>query len=114
MYMLITASMLLSLSAYFNLFATLWFIAGGLFGFVNLYFLKKLLHELIIVNPKNFSKIGLLAIIKFPLLYGISFGLLYLQSEISWTLIAGFIVVLALTIKKIVSDALTSDESQVA
>jgi hypothetical protein len=91
---------LLAISAYINLFLTTWFIAGVLFGLINLYFIKKILYEILIVNPKNISKIIWLILMKFPLLYGVSFGLLYIFNEISWTLIAGFTLVLAISITR--------------
>lgn len=94
---IISALSLLGASAYYNFFITLWFVAGALWGLINLYFIQQLLYGLLIAKPKKFFRIAMLALIKFPVLYGAGFGLLYYQSEFAWALLAGFSGVLVLS-----------------
>ncbi len=81
---------LLSICAYFSFFGTLAFLTGALWALVNLYFIRQLLYGLLIETPKNFPKIALLVLIKFPLLYGAGFALLYYQSDFLWASMVGF------------------------
>lgn len=81
---------LLFLSAYFSFFGTVAFVSGALWALINLYFIRQLLYELLIETPRNFPKIALLVLIKFPLLYWLGFALLYYQSDYLWASIAGF------------------------
>lgn len=93
----------LGVCSYFSFFITLYFIAGALWSLVNLFFIQQLLYEVLLVNPKNLLKIILLALVKFPLLYGMGFGLLYYQGEygeFAWVLLAGFSAVLLLSMQK--------------
>lgn len=93
----------LGVSAYYSFFITLYFLAGALWSLVNLFFIQQLLVELLLVNPKNLLKISFLALVKFPVLYGLGFGLLYYrgeQSEYLWGFLAGFSSVLFLSILK--------------
>lgn len=91
---------LIAFYIYFGFSSSLWFLAGACWGLANLYFIRELLYELLIANPKNPLKIILLALIKFPLLYTIGFGLLYYQNEPFWALITGFSITLALSTQK--------------
>lgn len=97
---IITGLSLLAACAYYSFFSTLWFIAGACWGLINLYFIKQLLYELLIANPKNLLKMALCGLIKFPALYIAGFGLLYYQPEASWPLLGGFTAVLALSTQK--------------
>lgn len=88
---IIAGLILLSACAYFSFFETLWFMAGGAWGLLNFYFIGQLLYGLLIEKPKNIFKIALLALFKFPILYGAALGLLYYyQDKISWAVLAGF------------------------
>ena len=108
----IITALILSIYMYIDLFHSLWFISGLFFGLINFYFIKKMLYELVIEKCQNLIKITILFLIKFPLLYGTSFTLLFYQGEISWTLIAGFIVSIAYSIKKMYFDSLINEEIQ--
>lgn len=96
----ITLGLSLLVALYLTFFNTLWFIAGALWGIINLYFIKQLLYALLLEQPKNFLKIALLALIKFPILYAVGFWLLFTQNEASWVLLAGFSTVLLLSTQK--------------
>jgi len=97
---IIIALSLLAAGAYISFFGTLWFLVGALWGLVNLYFIKQLLYSLLIENPKNLPKIALFVLIKFPVLYGAGFGLLYYQSDFLWEFVAGFSVLLVLSTQR--------------
>jgi hypothetical protein len=98
--MFIIGLLILSGSAYFFLDNTVLFIAGACWGLINLYFIRQLLYGLLLEIPKKPLKIALLALFKFPVLYGLGFGLMYRQDNIPWALIAGFSVVLGLSTQK--------------
>lgn len=81
---------LLCIFAYMHFFLALTFVVGAFWSLINLYFLKQLLEEILLKKPKNIMKIMVFTLIKFPLLYGIGFGLLYYKSEFALTLLIGF------------------------
>jgi len=81
--MIIVGLIILTALAYFSFFGTLWLIAMAFWGIINVYFIKQLLNELLIVHPKKPLKIALLTLIKFPVLYGAGFALLYYQGIFS-------------------------------
>ncbi len=108
----IITTLILSISMYMEFYQTLWFIVGLFFGLINFYFIKKMLYELVIEKCQNLIKIALLLLIKFPLLYGTSFILLFYQREISWTLAAGFIASIAYSIKKLHFDSPSTEVRQ--
>lgn len=87
-------------SAYFTFSETIWFMAGSLWAIANLFFLKQFLYELLLKNPKNFLKLSLLVIVKFPILYGLGFWMLYSQGGSAWSLLAGFSFILILSMQK--------------
>ena len=91
---------LLAVYAYMDFFGTLSFVLGALWGLVNVYFIKELLYELLIANPKNFIKITLTMAFKFPILYGIGFLVLYYQDEFALPMLIGFTISLAMITQK--------------
>lgn len=91
---------LLGACAYYSFFITLYIVLGAFWGIINLYFIQQLLYGLLMEKPKKIFKITLLALIKFPVLYGVGFGLLYYQGEFAWALLAGFSGVLLLSMQK--------------
>lgn len=97
---LISGLILLASTICFGLFITLNVFSGALWGFTNLYFIRQLLSEVLIAKTINLFKIALLTLIKFPILYGLGFGLLYYQSEHLWALLAGFNAALLLCMQK--------------
>lgn len=92
---------LLTVAACYSLFDTLWFIVGALLGTANLYFIKNLLYEILVTTEKNLLKIALLTLVKFPLLYGVGFALLYYSDHVSWAFLIGFSVALALGMRQV-------------
>lgn len=98
--MILTGTITLALCSYFFPSNTLYILAGTIWGLINLYFIKQLLYELLLKTPKNLLKIALLTLIKFPILYGLGFGLLYYQKDIPWALLIGFSGVLILSTQK--------------
>lgn len=77
-----------------------YFLAGTFWGLVNLYFIRQLLFETIVAAPKNYFKIFLITVCKFPVLYGAGFGLLCLQEDFPIALLAGFCASLVLSTQK--------------
>jgi hypothetical protein len=77
-----------------------YFLAGLSWGLINLYFIRQLLFELLVTIEKNYLKMFLLALVKFPVLYGVGFGLLCLQEDFPWAMLAGFGVALAASTQK--------------
>lgn len=87
-------------SAYCYSNLTLALVTGLGWGFINLYYIQKLIYEFLIPQQKNFLKIALLSFIKFPLLYVLGFVLLYFQNENAWGFLIGFSLVLMLGMQK--------------
>lgn len=87
-------------NAYYNFSQTMGFLLALSWGFANFYFIKQLLYIVLVEKQKKFWKIALALLIKFPILYGAGLALLYYQSDILGSLLAGFTVALILNIQQ--------------
>ena len=97
---LIAGFILLGIYAYYDFLNIISFILGVAWGLVNLYFIEELTYELIAAKQKNFIKIMVIALIKFPVLYSVGFGWLYYQSEYALASLIGFSGALLISIGK--------------
>lgn len=91
---LIFISCLIAVGLYSQPTSTLGITLGMLWGGVNLYFIKELLYEILIVTPKNYLRLFFMAFLKFPLLYAAGYALLVTDIS-AWYLLIGFTLSLA-------------------
>jgi len=96
----LTILFLITIALYFE-WSTTFSVAIGLFwGSLNLYFIRELLCEVLVANPKNYGKICLLTLLKFPLLYAIGYALLLIDQISPGSCLIGFIIVIASSTQK--------------
>lgn len=110
---IIPGLILLGACAYASFFNTLYFIVGAFWGLANLYLIQQLLYGVLLAKQKSFLKIALQVLIKFPVLYGVGFALLYYQYDFAWAQLAGFSVVLLLCLQKWFWKVFQPDEMKV-
>lgn len=90
---------LLAVGLYFQFHTTLGIGIGAIWGSLNLYFIKQLVKGLLIAVPKKYFKSFLIALIKFPLLYTLGYGLLLIDQLSPWSMLVGFSLVLAIHVQ---------------
>jgi hypothetical protein len=96
----LATSLLFGVFIYADYGITLSIMAGFFWGSLNLYFIKELLCEALISSPKNYIKLCLLALLKFPLLYVIGYVLLQFDWISPGYSFIGFLGVIAASTQK--------------
>lgn len=81
---------LIAVGFYYGLPYGLGIFAGAVWGCVNLFFLKQLVRNWLVVGPKDHLKIYTILGIKFPLLYLAGYGLLRIKYLPPLNLLLGF------------------------
>jgi len=81
---------LIVVSFYYGFSCGLAIFAGAVWGSVNLFFIKQLVQNWLIVGPRDFLKIYTILGIKFPLLYLAGYGLLKIKYLPPLNLLLGF------------------------
>ncbi len=85
---------------YYGLPYGLGIFAGAVWGCVNLFFLKQLVRNWLVVGPKDHLKIYTILGIKFPLLYLAGYGLLKIKYLPALNLLLGFSLIFAVIFLK--------------
>lgn len=93
----IVITLLLAATLYYRWHDVLGICLGITWGLLNLYFIKQLLQSVLIPNKRNFLKIFVFILIKFPLLYFLGYGLLLIPYFSPWSLLIGFSLILILS-----------------
>ncbi len=81
---------LIVVSFYYGLPYGMGIFAGAVWGCVNLFFLKQLVQNWLILGPRDYLKIYTILGIKFPLLYLAGYGLLKIKYLPPLNLLLGF------------------------
>jgi hypothetical protein len=88
-------------SVYFDWLASVGILAGAVWSCLNLYFIKGLISEVITTGkPRKWIAV-LLAVVKFPVLYGAGFLLLDLGYFSPAALLAGFSLIFLVALLKV-------------
>ena len=66
------------------------FLAGTLWGCLNLFLLKHLIQNLLVIGTRSYLKIYTIVGLKFPLLYLVGYGLLRIKELPILSLVMGF------------------------
>ncbi|MFA6915842.1 MAG: hypothetical protein WC222_05550 [Parachlamydiales bacterium] len=82
----------------FDFSYSLVFFAGALWGSVNLFLIKCLVENLLSNLSKNYIKVSLLLVLKFPLLYGAGYFLLKSEEQAVIAFMAGLTLLLLTTV----------------
>lgn len=88
------AMTLLTVALFYSYQEAVGIFIGMLWGYINLYFIKQLMHCVLIIEKRELLKILLLLLIKFPLLYLVGYALLLIPYFSPWSLLIGFSVIL--------------------
>jgi hypothetical protein len=91
---------LIAVGFYYGLPYGLGIFAGAVWGCVNLFFLKQLVRNWLVVGPKDHLKIYTMLGIKFPLLYLAGYGLLKIKYLPALNLLLGFSLIFAVIFLK--------------
>lgn len=97
-YLLFSLGCLGAFSLYYERSFTFGFLLGFGWGILNLYLIQQLIQCLLIAEKRNPLKIILFTLVKFPLLYGLGYGLLLVPYYSPWSLLAGFSISLILSV----------------
>ena len=84
----------------FNPCRTLGITLGTVWGFLNIFFLKQVLQNLLLQTENKNRKLLMFSLIKFPLLYLLGFALLSIKSLSALDLLIGFTLALVGTLLK--------------
>ena len=100
-----TSGMVLLISFVFGLYSfgfwpALAFFSGGVWGIVNMMFLKRLIQEAFTAGEINTSAVALTALVKFPLLFVAGYFLVTIEMFDIKILVAGFSLILAVMLLK--------------
>jgi len=98
--LILAVLVLIVVSFYYGLPYGLGIFAGAIWGCVNLFFLKQLVRNWLVVGPKDHLKIYTILGIKFPLLYLAGFGLLKIYYVPPLSLLLGFSLIFAVIFLK--------------
>jgi len=85
---------------FFGVWKSLAFFSGGIWGVVNMMFLKDLIQEAFTAGEINTSAVALTALIKFPLLFVAGYFLVTIEMFDIKILVAGFSLILSVMILK--------------
>ena len=88
---------------YLGVYESLALFSGGVWGILNLMFLSILVQETIKPGEIKKAKVALLLLGKFPLLYASGYALMVIDNFNQLYLVAGFSLVLAIIVLKVVS-----------
>ena len=93
-------------SYYYGFFPTLACLTGGVWGIINLHFLRVLVES--VIRPEGIDKMRVfgLILVKFPMLYVSGYFLLTVSGFEVWHLLIGFSVPLAVMLLKALGRAL--------
>jgi hypothetical protein len=89
-------------SFYFDWLYSLGVFVGALWGCANLWFIRQVVINYITPDERDTKKLALAAVIKFPVLYGLAFLILYL----GWFPVTSFVIGFSLILFVIVMKAL--------
>ena len=86
---------------YYSFPSAVGILSGTLWGCLNLFFISNLVTNFIKPGEKDYPKIWILLLLKFPLLYGLGFLALILNYFDPLSFLIGFSLVLAVIVLKI-------------
>ncbi len=84
----------------FGVWESLAFFSGGIWGVVNMMFLKDLIREAFTAGEINTSSVALTALVKFPLLFVAGYFLVTIEMFDIKILVAGFSLILVVMVLK--------------
>ena len=86
--------------AYFNFPSAVGIVTGTIWGCLNLFFITSLVTTFIKVGEKDYTKIWIMLLVKFPILYGLGFLALKINYFNPLSFLIGFTLVLAVIVLK--------------
>jgi len=86
---------------YYSFPSAVGIFSGTIWGCLNLFFISGLVTAFIKVGEKDYTKIWILLLVKFPVLYGLGFLALKLNYFDPLSFLIGFSIVLAVIVLKI-------------
>ncbi len=86
---------------YYSLKSAVGILTGALWGCLNLFFITSLVTSFVKTGEKDYTKIWILLLVKFPLLYGLGFLVLKMNYFEPLSFLIGFTLVLAVIVLKI-------------
>ncbi|OGC78743.1 MAG: hypothetical protein A2145_03380 [candidate division Zixibacteria bacterium RBG_16_40_9] len=86
---------------YYSFPSAVGILTGTIWGCLNLFFITNLVTSFIKVEEKDYPKIWILLLVKFPILYGLGFLALIIGYFEPLTFLLGFSLVLAVIILKV-------------
>lgn len=91
----------LCISYYFDWKVGLGFLVGSTWSFVNLFFIRSLIKEVVNPNEARKSVTAVLALLKFPLLYVAGYFIVASEFFSVYALLAGFSLLFAVIVLKV-------------
>lgn len=98
--LIILISCISLIGLYYDWNAMLGIYTGIVWGLANFYFIKQLVSCFLMAKQKNYMQILLFALIKFPLLYLVGYGLLSIPYFSPWNLLIGFSIALIVIMQR--------------
>ena len=86
---------------YYSLSSAVGILTGTVWGCLNLFFITSLVTEFIKVDERDYIKIWIMLLVKFPMLYGLGFLALKINYLKPLTFLLGFTLVLAVIVLKV-------------